>query len=163
MEFINPYAVIVAAFSTFLVGFIWYSPAVFGKIWMKETGMTHEKAQKSNMLKIFGLTFIFSILVAFMVSTMVIHQLGALALVGGPSKVTTALPSYLQFMNDYKNEFRTFHHGALHGFLVGIAFVFPITAINSLFEHKSWNYILITSGYWVISLMLMGAIICGWQ
>ena len=41
--------------------------------------------------------------------------------------------------------------------------VLPITAINSLFEQKSWKYILVTSGYWMVSLTIMGAIICGWK
>ena len=35
--------------------------------------------------------------------------------------------------------------------------------INSLFEQKSWKYIVVTSGYWMISLTIMGAIICGWK
>ena len=39
----NPIAVIVAALSTFIVGFIWYNPKVFGTIWMQESGMTEEK------------------------------------------------------------------------------------------------------------------------
>lgn len=45
----------------------------------------------------------------------------------------------------------------------GLFFVLPITAINSLFEQKSWKYILVTSGYWMVSLTIMGAIICGWK
>jgi len=56
----NFYAVLVAALSSFVVGFIWYNPKVFGTIWMKESGMTEEKAKNGNMAKIFGLTFVFS-------------------------------------------------------------------------------------------------------
>jgi hypothetical protein len=55
---INYWAILVAALSTFLIGGIWYSPAVFGKAWMRENGFTEESMKNSNMLKIFGLAFI---------------------------------------------------------------------------------------------------------
>ncbi|WP_296146616.1 DUF1761 domain-containing protein [uncultured Flavobacterium sp.] len=35
-------------------------------------------------------------------------------------------------------------------------------AINGLFERKSWKYILINGSYWILSLTIIGAIICGW-
>lgn len=53
----NIWAVIVAAVSTFLIGGLWYSPAVFGKAWMRENGFTEEGMKNSNMIKIFGLAF----------------------------------------------------------------------------------------------------------
>lgn len=53
----NIWAVIVAAVSTFLIGGLWYSPAVFGKAWMRENGFTEEGMKNSNMVKIFGLAF----------------------------------------------------------------------------------------------------------
>jgi hypothetical protein len=53
----NIWAVIVAAVSTFLIGGLWYSPALFGKAWMRENGLTEEGMKKSNMVKIFGLAF----------------------------------------------------------------------------------------------------------
>ena len=156
----NPIACLVAALSTFLVGFIWYNPKVFGTIWMNETGMTEEKAQKGNMIKIFGLTLVFSLMISFMVvPSMVIHQIGAFQLVGGDENNA----SLLEFLKDKGDAFRSFKHGALHGFFAGLMFVLPLTAINSLFEQKSWKYILITSGYWIVSLTIMGAIICGWK
>lgn len=80
MEF-NFYAVFAAAFSSLVVGFIWYNPKVFGTIWMNETGMTEEKAQKGNMLKIFGLTFVYSLMLAFIMSALVVHQFGALGMI----------------------------------------------------------------------------------
>ncbi len=155
----NPIAVIVAALSTFIVGFIWYNPKVFGTIWMQESGMTEEKAKQGNMVKIFGLTLIFSLMIAFMLPTFVIHQIGALQASGGNSNDE----AYLAFMQVHGESFLSFKHGALHGFILGVLFVLPITAINSLFEQKSWKYILITSGYWIVSLTIMGAIICSWH
>lgn len=159
----NFYAVLVSSLVTLLVGFVWYNPKVFGTIWMKETGMTEEKAQKSNMLKVFGLTIFYSLMLSLVVPGLVIHQMGALGMIGGPEFVATAKPSYAAFLADYGTEFRTFKHGALHGFMSGLFFALPITAINSLFEQKSWKYILINAGYWIVSLTIMGGIICAWQ
>ena len=77
-------------------------------------------------------------------------------------KVNDALPSFKAFMNDYGSAFRTFKHVALHGFISGLFFAFPIIAINGLFERKSWKYIWINSGFWIVTLTIIGAIICGW-
>ncbi|WP_339837933.1 DUF1761 domain-containing protein [uncultured Flavobacterium sp.] len=158
---INFLAVLVAALSSFVVGFIWYNPKVFGTIWMNEIGMTDEKAKKSNMLKIFGFTFIFAFMLAFMMQVLTIHQFGALGMIGGDT--TKALPSYQAFMTDYMDAFRTFKHGAFHGFFAGLFLALPIAATNALFEQKSWKYTLVTAGYWIIVMTLMGAIVCGWK
>lgn len=159
----NPIAVLVAALATLLVGFVWYNPKVFGTVWMRESGMTEEKAKQGNMLKIFGFTILFSLMISFAVPSLVIHQMGALAMVGGPNEVGKALPSYAAFLADYGNEFRTFKHGALHGFISGLFIAFPIIGINAMFDQKSWKLIFITSGYWIVTLTIMGAIICGWK
>ena len=50
----NWIAILLAALSTLVVGFIWYNPKVFGTIWMKEAGLTEEKmkgVQKEDKLK----------------------------------------------------------------------------------------------------------------
>ena len=64
MEGLNIWAVLVAALSTFLIGGLWYSPAVFGKAWMRENGFTEESMKGSNMMKIFGLTFFLALIAA---------------------------------------------------------------------------------------------------
>lgn len=158
----NFYAILVAAASTLVVGAAWYSPMLFANAWMKENGLTEEQLKKGNMLKIFGLTFIFSIMIAMIMLTITIHQYGALGMIGGPQFIEAAKPSYAAFMADYGAEFRTFKHGALHGFMSGLFFALPVIAINGLFEHKSWKYIFIHAGYWIVSLTIMGAIVCGW-
>jgi hypothetical protein len=155
----NFYAVLVSALVTLLVGFVWYNPKVFGTIWMNETGMTEEKAKQSNLLKVFGLTIFYSLLLSTIMPSLVIHQMGVLGVFEGNDKN----PEFIEFMNLHGDAFRTFKHGALHGFISGVFFALPITAINSLFEQKSWKFILVTSGYWIVSLTIMGAIICGWK
>jgi len=64
MSTINWLAVAVAGISAFVLGGVWYSPALFGKAWMKENNMSVEDVQKGNKAKIFGWSFILSLLMA---------------------------------------------------------------------------------------------------
>jgi hypothetical protein len=159
MNFIS---VLVAATSTIVVGAVWYSPILFANAWMKESGFTEEQLKKRNMLKIVGLTFLFSVMIAMIMQVLSIHQFGALGMIGGPDYIKTSKPSYAAFMADYGTAFRTFKHGALHGFMSGLFLAFPLIAINGLFEHKPWKYIFINAGYWTVSMTIMGALVCGW-
>jgi hypothetical protein len=61
---LNYWAVLLASLSTFLLGGIWYSPAVFGKAWMRENGFTEEGMKSSNMVKIFGFAFVLALISA---------------------------------------------------------------------------------------------------
>lgn len=161
MDFLNPIALLLAAISAMFVGFIWYNPKVFGTIWMKEAGLTEESIEGANMAKIFILAFFFAFLLAMTMMQMSIHQTGALSLIGGDA--SKALPSYTAFMADYGDAFRTYKHGALHGVLAGVFIALPIIGTNALFERKSAKYIFINAGYWMVTLGVMGAIICGWK
>lgn len=158
---INFLALFVAALSTLVVGFIWYNPKVFGTVWMRETGVTEEKAKGANMFKIFALSIIFAFFIAFILQFLVIHQYGAMGMMGGDP--TKAMPSYEAFMADYGHAFRTFKHGMLHGFMTGLFLALPVIATNALYEMKSWKYILINSGFWIVNFTLMGGIICAWE
>jgi hypothetical protein len=57
-------AVVVAAFFTFVLGGLWYGP-LFGKAWMRASGMTEERARAGNMPLVFGLSFVLQLLAAF--------------------------------------------------------------------------------------------------
>lgn len=153
----NLYSVLVASLVTLLLGFAWYHPKVFGTIWIKETGITEEKAKQSNMAKIFGLTIFYSLLLAFWMPQLVIHQMGAFALAEGNMNDA----ALVEFFKTHGSRFIDFKHGALHGLMSGIFLALPITAINGLFEQKTWKYILVNAGYWMVVMMVMGAIIGG--
>jgi len=159
MEHVNVWAIPLAAIAALVVGFIWYNPKVFGNAWMKASGMTEEKMKGANMLVIFGLALLFAAMLASALMQMTNHQWGAVSLVGGDP--STAKPSFEAFMNDYGTAFRTFKHGAFHGVLAGLFVALPIIGTNALFERKGAKYILINTGYWVVTLAVMGAILCG--
>lgn len=161
MDFFNPLAILVAAASSLVVGFIWYNPKVFGTAWAKSAGMTEEKMKSGNMAVIFGLALVFAIMLSLQLMQMTNHQIGALGMIGG--NLESAKPSYEAFMADYGTVYRTFKHGAFHGFVAGILVVFPILGTNALFERKGAKYIFINAGFWTVCLTIMGAILCGWH
>ncbi len=132
---INWLAVLVAGLSAFVVGGIWYSPGLFGKAWMKDSGLSEEDIKLGNKGKIFGFTALFSLVMAANL---------AMFLVDTPQMKTDV------------------SWGATAGFLAGI-WAFCAIAIHSLFELKSWRYIFINGGYSVVALVLMGAIIGLWR
>jgi hypothetical protein len=74
---LNWLAIIVAAVSAFVLGGLWYSPLMFVKRWMKETGITEESTKNNNMFKIFGLAFILSLIAAFFLAMFIGARAGA--------------------------------------------------------------------------------------
>ena len=156
---INPIAIPIAAVAALVVGFIWYNPKVFGNAWMRASGMTEEKIKGGNMAIIFGLALLFAAMLAILLMQFTNHQWGAMGMIGGDPEV--AKPSFETFMADYGTAFRTFKHGALHGTMFGVLGALPIIGTNALFERKGAKYIFINAGYWIVTLAIMGAILCG--
>jgi hypothetical protein len=158
---VNFLALFVAALSTLVVGFIWYNPKVFGTLWMNESGMTEDKMKGANMAMIFGMSVVYAFFISFILQFLTIHQFGPFGMIEGD--VANAKPSYEAFMNDYGTVFRTFKHGALHGFMAGLFLALPIIGTNALYERRSWKYTLVTGGFWVVCFTIMGGIICAWK
>ena len=140
---INWLALIAASVLPLVTGFLWYGP-LFGKAWMKETGITEEMAKKMNPAKTYGLAVVFAFLVAFFIWPMV--------MMGGPADMP----------HGPGGDFMTFKHGALHGSMLGLFVALPVLATNGLFEQKSFKLIAINAGYWVVTMALMGGIINAW-
>ena len=64
MPEVNWLAVLAAAFSAFLLGGLWYSPALFMKSWQRGAGLTDEQLKGGNAAKIYGGAFALSLVAA---------------------------------------------------------------------------------------------------
>ncbi|MCM3871090.1 MAG: DUF1761 domain-containing protein [Pyrinomonadaceae bacterium] len=64
MDQINILAAVVAALSAFLLGGIWYSPLLFGKIWAREAGVSDDQPKRTPGPILFAASFIFSLIAA---------------------------------------------------------------------------------------------------
>jgi len=59
---INWWAAIVAAVASFGLGGLWYSPALFGNAWMRESGVTEQQVKDASPALTFGLSFVLSLM-----------------------------------------------------------------------------------------------------
>lgn len=160
----NVIILFIAALVPMIIGFVWYGP-LFGNAWMKEMNFTKESLKGQNMIKVFILSYIFSLLVAFFLQFIVIHQGGVFStlLESGSTELQGDVLVYFEdFMAKYGDNYRTFKHGALHGAMSGLFFVLPVLSIIAMFERKSVKYVAINAGYWVVTLAIIGGIICEW-
>ncbi len=150
-----------------LIGFIWYHPKVFGNAWIKASKMIEEKPSGAKMAKIFGLTYLLSLLFTIGLMPIVIHQMHIFSLLAAGTEIKDPTSEhslmFKKIMVTFGNEFRTFKHGAFHGVLAGFFVVLPILGINALFERKGFKYIAINVGYWIITMALMGGILCAFM
>lgn len=156
--------IFLAALVPLLIGFIWYHPKVLGNKWMAAAGLTDENMKAGNMAVVFGITFLMSLLLSFFMQLIVIHQVHITGFLtqqpDGMNPESEAAKILARINELYHDSYRTFKHGVFHGMLSGFFFSMPLLTINALFERKGFKYIAINVGYWIITLGLMGGIIC---
>lgn len=167
---INYLALIVSALVPTVVGFLWYNKFTFEKPWMEGSGMTEEKMKSGNMAVIFGVSILFSFLLAFAMGGQATHDSGVMGSIyydTGGTMQPEAGSELANWVDYYKANIAAdsynFKHGAAHGLLFGLFLILPIIVNNGLFERRGWKYILINAGYWIICLVLMGGIQAAWR
>ena len=141
---VNYLAVLVAGIVIFLLGGLWYSPALFAKRWIALHGRTEEQmkadAARANMPIMYLTAFICALIIAW-----------AMAVLGNPFVPAAATSA---------------GNWALRGVKLGIfcwfGFVLPTTYATALFSMKSKELWLIDAGYNLVSFIIAGAIIMGW-
>jgi Protein of unknown function (DUF1761) len=149
-----------------LVGIIWYNNAFgFGKAWMTEIGKTEEELNRDfNPLKVFGFAYLFGLFLTIAFMPMTIHQMGFMSMLADQPSLkdpnSDLSKTVAGLMTTYGQEFRTFKHGALHGFMSSVFLALPVIAVSALFERRTWKYIFIHVGYWAITFAIMGGIVC---
>jgi len=140
------------------VGFVYYNDKLLGKAWRKHAGLDEAQLAPGGMARILGFTWLLGLLLAVFIMPIVLHAIHVMSLVadaGSPAQEDAAA-----YLAKYGGNFRTFKHGAFHGFMTAIVGVWPVIGINALFERRGWRYTAIHVGYWAIVFMLMGGVIC---
>jgi len=154
----------LSALIPMVMGFIYYHPKVLGGVWMRANHLTEEKLKTGNMLVIFILSLLLAFMMSMAINGLVIHQNHVFStLMSEPNVRQPGSPAFVfleNFMKQYGHNFRTFKHGALHGFLFSVFFVLPLIGTAALFEKRGAKYIFVNWGYWAISITLMGGVIC---
>jgi hypothetical protein len=133
MNNVNWLAILAAAILNFVLGGLWYSPLLFGKAWQAENKLSDEELKNGNMARIFGFSFLWSIVMAV--------NLGIFLADPGTDAVW----------------------GLSAGFLAGFGWVAMAIFIIGLFVRKSTRYMLINAGYMIVSFVAMGLILGAWR
>ena len=67
---------LIAAVSAFILGGLWYSPVLFGKVWQREAGLSDEQLRGANRVRIFSLGFILCLVAAIAFSMVITPEAG---------------------------------------------------------------------------------------
>ena len=124
---INLLAVLLGAVAFFAVGMVWYT-VLFGKAWQKASRMSPENTQGANMAMIFGLSFLFELLIA----TMLGHQF-AMTDPSDRAKMMIAVGT-------------------------GAFIMVPAIGINYLYLRKTAAHFFIDAGHFIVGMAAMGAV-----
>jgi hypothetical protein len=161
------WVVFVAALIPVFLGGIWYSKLMFGNAWMKAAHLRDEDGKGPHLAVLLIVSYIFSVMISMFMMSVVIHQMGVYSTLAnevGINDPGTPNGAYLaDFMSKYGRNFRTFKHGAFHGVLAGIMFALPILGTMAIFEKKGFKYIAVHTLYWIVSLSLVGGVICAYM
>ena len=135
---INFWAVLVAAVATMVIGFLWYSPILFARPWMRLMGYDpDDKSKLAEMQKgagkLYAITF-----VATLVSAVVLAK-----------------------FVDVTSVNRTLY-GMKIGFAVWLGFVATVQLTGALFGKQPIKLFLINTGYQLVCYLAMGAILAVW-
>ena len=135
---VNLWAVLVAAVSTMVVGFLWYSPMLFAKPWTVLMGYDpNDKAKMDEMRKSAGKSYAISF-VASLVAALVLGKIIEVTSVQSPL------------------------YGMKIGFAVWLGFVTTVQLTAKLFGNQPTKLYLINTGYQLVCYLVMGAILAVW-
>lgn len=130
---VNYLAALVSAAAAMVIGTVYFMPAVAGRAWMKAIGKTPEEIKAANRPSLYVVAAILAYLQAVILSA-VIGWSGAQGLLGG----------------------------ALIGLLMWVGLAGPVISVTFIFEGRTMANHAISVGYYLISLVVMGAIIGVW-
>jgi hypothetical protein len=130
----NHWAILVSAVILWLLGAIWYSPALFAKPWMAMVKL--DPAQKNSKSMITGMisSFVLDIVLAFVLDH-VVQWSGA----------------------------DTFGLGALVGFIMWLGFIAAPALPQGIYEGQPFKLFAINTGYMLIGLMILGGVLAVWK
>jgi hypothetical protein len=133
---VNYLAVLIAAVAFMVVGFLWYSPMLFAKQWMKLKGYTAESMKKAQkeMGKWYAVSFVLALITAYVLShVMTLSQ---------------------NFFN-----YAPVMTGVTTAFFMWLGFVMPVQMTGQIFGEKKWSLFAIDTGYQLTGMLVMGVVL----
>jgi len=131
---INYWAVAVVWLVYVVVGAFWYSPAGFGKLWAKLSGVNHLKIPEKEATRIIGY-----------VSISAVFQALTLAVVLNSLNVSTLT------------------NGFLTGLVLWFGFTAITTVGNTLYQRLGWKFWWLNAAYFLVVMAVGSVILTVWK
>jgi hypothetical protein len=133
---INWLAYIVSVVAMIALGFLWYGP-LFGKEWMRLLGISPQMEGARKWPASLAVQVVGALVMVFVLARAI--------LVGGATEGVSGFAAAFHF-----------------AFWNWLGFIAPVTIGMVLWEGKPFKYWLIVAGYWLVALILSGAILALW-
>ena len=130
---VNYVSILVASVLSFVVGMLWYSPALFGKLWMKLSGVDMKKAKHKSISISMFLGFLSTLVLVYVFQ-------------------------YIMELLKYSGA----NSGVVLGFWLWLGFLATSLLGGVLWEGKPWNLYFLNSVYWLVNLIVIGASLGRW-
>lgn len=126
-------AIVVAAAAAMAIGYLWYSKAVLGVKWQKLANLD-DKQVKEKVASTMASSTVLMLIISYFLAKLVAQL-----------QQTTWLD------------------GAVTGLWIWFGFVATVGLNNVLFQRRGKKLFLINSGYYLVSFIVMGAILAAWK
>ena len=131
---VNIVTVIIAAIVSFIVGWLWHSPLLFGRQWMKLSGKNPKEMDKKMDMSKMQMPMLMQFIAAIVMAYVLSHILNAYQTAGWSEALQGAFWLWLGFI--------------------------ATTSLNPvLWEGKSWNLWLFNNAYQLVSLIIMAFVL----
>ena len=130
---INVWAVLAAVVVKQTLGFLWYSPVLFGRTFLEASGQLGVDLRPRMLRAVVG------DIAGALVMSLALAHVASFAGAQGPL------------------------FGALLGLICWVGFVAPASSAPTLFEQRPLKLWALQNGYMALSLAAMGAILAGWR
>ena len=129
----NLLAVFVSAVILWVLGAVWYSPALFAKPWMAALGITPDPAKKKGLLAGMIASFVGDFILAFVMNHIILWA--------NADSI----------------------HGAFIGFIVWLGFFAAPNLPQGIYENRPFRLFAINNGYWLVGLIIVGILLAVWR
>lgn len=126
---LNLVEILVVVVVNFILGFLWFSPMLFGRSWQREVGLSDAEIGDGPGVE-FALVALGSVITAIVMATLFTYLT--------PLTLTDSL---------------------IWGVMLGIGFTGAALMGNSVFERRSKLLLAIDAGYWILTAVVTAAIV----
>jgi len=131
---LNYVAILVSGVILWVLGAIWYSPALFAKPWMEILGIKKGESKQSGLMLGMVASFIGDVVLSFILAHLIF----------------------------WANAFG-FANGCVLGVLVWIGFIAAPNLPQGIYEKRPFKLFAINSGYWLVGLFIVGGLLSAWR